>query len=93
VQYSLNTLISYVLTYGDDNLVLIFLGDHQPDSVVTGTTTNRDVPITIIAHDPKVLERVNGWGWQDGIRPTAAAPVWRMDAFRNQFLTAFGPRT
>jgi len=93
VQYSLNTLISYVLTYGDDNLVLVFLGDHQPDSVVTGTTTNRDVPITIIAHDPKVLDRVSGWGWQDGIRPTAAAPVWRMDAFRNQFLTAFGTRT
>jgi hypothetical protein len=93
VQYSLNTLISYVLTYGDDNLVLVFLGDHQPDSVVTGPTTNRDVPITIIAKDPKVLDHINGWGWQDGIRPTTGAPVWRMDAFRNQFLTAFGPGT
>jgi hypothetical protein len=92
VEYSLSTLISYVMTYGDDNLVLVFLGDHQPDSVVTGPTTNRDVPITIIAHDPKVLDRIAGWGWQDGIRPTAAAPVWRMDAFRDQFLTAFGTR-
>ena len=93
VEYSLNTLISYALTYGDDNLVLVFLGDHQPDSVVTGVTTNRDVPITIVAHDPKVLDHIAGWGWQDGIRPTPAAPVWRMDAFRNQFLTAFGSRT
>ena len=93
VEYSLNTLISYALTYGDDNLVLVFLGDHQPDSVVTGDTANRDVPITIVAHDRKVLDRVSGWGWQDGIRPTQDAPIWRMDAFRDQFLTAFGPGT
>src|SRR5256714_47552 len=30
VQYSVDTLISYVLTYGGDNFVLVMLGDHQP---------------------------------------------------------------
>ena len=29
-------------------------------------------------------------GWQDGVEPTRTAPVWRMDAFRDRFLTAFG---
>ena len=92
IEYSLSTLLSYVETYGDKNLVLVFLGDHQPAPVVAGEGASRDVPITIVAHDPTVLDRIAGWGWQDGLRPDPHAPVWRMDSFRDRFLTAFGPR-
>jgi Sulfatase len=92
IEYSLNTLISYVETYGDDNLVLVFLGDHQPAPVVTGEGASRDVPVTIVARDPAVLERISGWSWQDGLHPGPQAPVWPMDAFRDRFLNAFGPK-
>lgn len=88
LEYSLATLISYVETYGDENLVLVFLGDHQPAQVVTGEGAGRDVPITVVAQ-PDVLDRIAAWGWHDGLRPGADAPVWRMDAFRDHFLTAF----
>jgi len=91
IEYSLNSLISYVETYGDDKLVLIFFGDHQPNQIVTGEGASRDVPITIVARDRAVLDRISGWGWQDGLKPGPGAPVWRMDAFRDRFLTAFGP--
>jgi hypothetical protein len=90
IEYSLNSLISYVETYGDDKLVLVFLGDHQPAPLVTGQDPNRDVPITIVAHDRKVLDQISGWGWQDGLKPGPKAPVWPMNAFRDRFLTAFG---
>ena len=90
IEYSLNTLISYVETYGDDNLVLVFLGDHQPAPLVTGQRASRDVPVTIVARDRAVLDRISGWGWTDGLRPDPQAPVWRMDTFRDRFLTAFG---
>jgi hypothetical protein len=89
IQYSLRALISYVRTYGDKNLVLVFLGDHQPASLITGQGATRDVPITIVAKDPAVLKQVSGWGWQDGLRPAPNAPVWRMDTFRDHFLSAF----
>ena len=92
IVYSLSTLISYVRTYGDNNLVLIFAGDHQPAPVVTGKGAGRDVPITVVAHDPAVLDRISGWGWQDGLNPGPQAPVWQMDAFRDRFLNAFGPQ-
>ncbi|MCW3816927.1 sulfatase [Micromonospora sp. DR5-3] len=91
IEYTLRTLVSYVLTYGGDDLVLVFLGDHQPAAPVTGEHASRDVPITIVAADPRVLNRVAGWGWQDGLRPGQQAPVWPMDAFRDRFLAAFGP--
>lgn len=91
IEYSLGAVISYVRTFGDDSLVLVVLGDHQPAPVITGENASRDVPITIVAHDPAVLERISGWGWQAGLRPGPQAPVWKMDAFRDRFLTAFGP--
>jgi hypothetical protein len=90
IEYSLSSLISYVEAYGDDNLVIIFLGDHQPSPIVTGYGVSRDVPITIIARDRAVLSRISKWRWQPGLKPSSQAPVWRMNAFRDRFLTAFG---
>ncbi len=91
VEYSLGSLISFVQRYPDPDLVLVVLGDHQPHTYVTGEGASHDVPISIIAHDPAVMRRIAGWGWQDGLRPGPSAPVWPMDAFRDRFLTAYGP--
>jgi hypothetical protein len=90
VAYSLNTMISYVETYGDDDLVFMFLGDHQPARMITGEDATADVPMAIVTHDQAVLDRISGWGWQDGLRPGPQAPVARMDTFRDRFLDAFG---
>jgi hypothetical protein len=92
IEYSLTALVEFVQAYGDDNLVLIVLGDHQPATIVSGSNAGRDVPISIIARDPAVLDRISGWGWQDGLRPRPDAPVWPMDAFRDRFLSAYGPQ-
>jgi hypothetical protein len=40
-----------------------------------------------------VLNRISTWGWQDGLKPGPQAPVWRMDAFRDRFLSAFRAQT
>ena len=82
--------MSFVQTYGNDNLVLVVLGDHQPSTIVSGQHASHDVPVSIIARDPAVLERISGWGWQDGLRPGPQATVWPMDTFRDRFLTAYG---
>jgi hypothetical protein len=92
IEYSLTSLISFVQTFHDNNLVLVLLGDHQPATVVTGSGASHDVPITIVAHDPAVMNQISAWGWQDGMRPGPQAPVWPMDAFRDRFLTAYGPQ-
>ena len=91
IEYSLNTLVSFVQRYGDDDLVLVVLGDHQPSTIVTGLhpDLSHDVPISIIAHDPRVLQQIAGWGWENGLRPSPHAPVWPMSAFRDRFLSAF----
>jgi hypothetical protein len=50
------------------------------------------VPITIISSDPTVIDRISGWGWQQGMRPGSTAPVWPMDSFRDRFLAAYSPQ-
>jgi hypothetical protein len=91
IAYSVDTLMSYVQKYADDNLVMVFLGDHQPNSIVVGQNASKDVPISIVAKDPKVLDRIKSWGWTDGLTPAHDAPVWPMNEFRDKFLTAYSP--
>ncbi|GAA0921140.1 sulfatase [Pseudonocardia zijingensis] len=91
IAYSLETLTSWVQASGDDDLVLVVLGDHQAAPFITGPHAGRDVPISIITRDPAVLDRISGWGWEDGLRPGPDAPGWPMEDFRDRFLTTFGP--
>ena len=88
--YSLTSVIRQLEQTPADDLVVIMVGDHQPAPVVTGPDAGRDVPITVLAGDPGVLDRIRDWGWTPGLRPSADAPVWRMDAFRDRMLTDFG---
>jgi phosphatidylglycerophosphate synthase len=89
IAYSLRALTSFVQTSGDKNLVMVLLGDHQPGTIVSGHGASRDVPISIIAHDKGVMDRIAGWGWQDGLLPGSQAPTWRMNAFRDRFFAAY----
>jgi hypothetical protein len=92
VQYTWRALVSWLRLHPDPNLVLVVLGDHQPHDYVTGPGVDHDVPVSGIAHDPAVLRRLDGWRWQDGLLPSPAAQVWRMDSFRGRFLAAMGAR-
>ncbi|OIJ64930.1 CDP-alcohol phosphatidyltransferase [Streptomyces mangrovisoli] len=90
VQYSVTALTEWLERYGNDNTVLVFLGDHQPIARVSGNHASRDVPISIVAKDPKVLDKISDWNWSDGLRPAHDAPVWKMSSFRDRFLAAYG---
>jgi hypothetical protein len=89
VAYALDNLLSWVQTYGDENLVVLALGDHQPSPLVSGDAGNRDVPVHLIARDPTVLDAMAHWQWSQGLQPAADAPRWRMDALRDRFVEAF----
>ncbi|WP_181708414.1 sulfatase [Chthonobacter rhizosphaerae] len=89
LEYTLSTILSYVETFGGEDLVTIVVGDHQPAPLVTGEGATRDVPIHILASDPAVLNRIADWGFAETLVPPPDAPVWRMDALRDRLLAAF----
>ncbi|WP_322656303.1 alkaline phosphatase family protein [Streptomyces justiciae] len=90
IQYSVTALTQWLERYGTKNTVLVFLGDHQPIARVSGNHASRDVPISIVAKDPKVLAKITDWNWTEGLKPAHNAPVWKMSAFRDRFLKAYG---
>lgn len=90
VQYSVTALTEWLERYGTKDTVLVFLGDHQPIARVSGNHASRDVPVSIVAKDPRMLDKIADWNWTDGLRPAHDAPVWKMSAFRDRFLTAYG---
>ncbi len=94
IEYALETIASYVMNYGDDNMVVLVLGDHQPAPIVTGETgdiktVNRDVPIHLITRDSALINAVAHWQWSSGMVPAADAPVCDMNELRNKFIEAF----
>ncbi|GAB7040803.1 MULTISPECIES: sulfatase-like hydrolase/transferase [Catenuloplanes] len=91
IEYSLTALFTYLERHGTDDTVVIYLGDHQPATTVTGPNASHDVPVTIVAKDPAVLDRIDSWEWTAGLKPAPDAPVWPMESFRDRFLTAYGP--
>lgn len=90
ISYSVTSLTQWLERYGSDDTVLVFLGDHQPIARVSGENASRDVPISIVAKDPKILAKIASWNWTDGLKPAHNAPVWKMSSFRDRFLTAYG---
>ncbi|MFE5599593.1 CDP-alcohol phosphatidyltransferase [Streptomyces coelicoflavus] len=90
IEYSVTSLTQWLERYGTDDTVLVFLGDHQPLARVSGNGASRDVPVSVVAKDPKVLDAIDAWHWTDGLEPAKDAPVWKMSSFRDRFLTAYG---
>ena len=90
IRYSLGTLVSFLETYGDDDTVLVLLGDHQPATVVSGRGRRPRRAGHRRRPRPRGARPDRRLGLAAGLRPAPDAPVWRMDAFRDRFLAAFG---
>jgi hypothetical protein len=89
IDYVLNVLASYAARFVNARTLLIMVGDHEPAPLITGDDAARDVPIHVVSADPALLRPFFDWGLVAGMRPDPAAPVRRMDAFRDWFLGAF----
>jgi hypothetical protein len=92
VDYVYETLQSYARRYVDADTLLIMLGDHEPAPRISGTNTERTVPVHIVSGDPALLEPFLAWGFTPGMTPTAASAEYPMTAFRPFLVRAFsGP--
>ncbi|MDX2222021.1 MAG: hypothetical protein SFV21_04680 [Rhodospirillaceae bacterium] len=87
LDYVLETLMSFVATYGRDDMLFIIVGDHQPMAFMADSTA-REVPVHVIARDPAVVAAL-GAGWTDGMQPDDASPIHPMHTMRARILHAF----
>ncbi|MET3793148.1 sulfatase [Aquamicrobium terrae] len=87
IDYALRAVGSFAARHGETKPLFVILGDHQPAVFVSGSDTNRDVPIHLFG-PPEAVARFDAWGWTHGLVPAHDTPVWRMDAFRARFIEA-----
>jgi hypothetical protein len=88
VDYSLEVIGSFANRHSESAPLLIVLGDHEPAAFVSEAPDSFDVPVHVIG-PPDLIEVLGDWNWSTGLVPTADAPVWAMDSFRDRFLDAF----
>ncbi|WP_241524126.1 sulfatase-like hydrolase/transferase [Oceaniglobus indicus] len=91
IDYALQATFSFVTrraaATGEDAPLVIVLGDHQPAPFVS-QIESRDVPVHLIG-PPRVIDRLDGWAFTDGLVPDDSTPVWPMESFRDRFVSAF----
>ncbi len=88
IDYSLQTVGSYLELHADARAVMIVLGDHEPAQFVSGVTTF-EVPAHLVG-PPDLLALFDGWGWTEGMVPAPDAPVWPINALRDRLLGTLG---
>lgn len=88
IDYSLETLGSYMARFGDDT-VFVILGDHQPATIITGPNASRAVPIHVVSADRDLLKSFEAQGFTAGMLPGAETHEWRMDEMRQVLIDRF----
>jgi hypothetical protein len=89
IDYVLGTLRSFIKHYGNPNMVIMVIGDHQPMPIVSGHEAPHEVPVHLIAADPDVLSAAGVWNWSEGMVPGDSSPTWRMDEIRERLVETF----
>jgi hypothetical protein len=89
VAYSIEAVGDYVANFADDETLVIFLGDHQPATLITGMDASFDVPVHVVSGNPNLVDAFAELDFRPGLVPGPDAAVHTMDIFRNWMVTAF----
>lgn len=91
IDYSLETLGSYIAAFGDD-AVFIILGDHQPAPLVTGPDASRAVTVHVVSRDQALVDNFLPAGFAPGMIPASDQPELPMNDMRQLLIDKFaGP--
>ena len=90
VDYTYRWLGGYLRQPFHRDTVYVVLGDHQPTGNVSGEGASWDVPVHVLARDPRLLERFVAQGFRPGLEPPRAA-IGDMHELTGMMLQAFGP--
>ncbi|MDH4414755.1 MAG: sulfatase [Rhizobium sp.] len=88
IDYSLETLGSYMARFGKDT-VFVILGDHQPAAIITGRNASRAVPIHVVSADRELVARFERQGFVSGMLPAAQTREWPMNEMRQVLIDLF----
>jgi hypothetical protein len=90
ITYEMRMMEGYLTTYVQDDTLVIFVGDHQPNQQVTGSEQlTWSVPIHIACRNPDFIAPFLRRGYIRGMIPDQPLPHVGMERFMEEFLSDF----
>jgi hypothetical protein len=90
--YELNVITGFIKRYVNDNTLIIFLGDHQPNVQITGKDRPWSVPVHVVSRNRELVEPFRKRGYTPGLVPIHPPPHRGMETFLYEFLLDFSSR-
>jgi phosphoglycerol transferase MdoB-like AlkP superfamily enzyme len=88
IEYDYRWLTGWLQQPSARDFVMVVLGDHQPTSNISGDGASWEVPVHVIASNPRLLQRFVALGFSDGLQPRRPA-LGAMHEFTRTLLRAF----
>lgn len=88
MRYQFGWWASYLTGPAPRDLVLVIVGDHQPQPAITGVGANWDVPVHVVSSQPALLERLREQGFVEGLLPSEGR-LGRLEGLTPLLLQAF----
>ena len=76
VEYQLRFLTDFVMKQGDEDAILILVGDHQPPRV-SRRNDGFDTPLHVIGRDQQFVESFEEFGFEPGLSVSGAQPTMK----------------
>lgn len=90
INYEMRVMEGYLTTHIQDDTLVIFVGDHQPNQQVTGSEQlTWSVPIHIACRNPEFIAPFLRRGYIRGMIPDQPLPHVGMERFMEEFLSDF----
>lgn len=89
VNYAHTWLADYFRQPELRDTVYLMIGDHQPTANIAGEGASWDVPVYLVARDPRLLDRFRALGFSDGLHPRRA-PLGGLHDLTATLLRALG---
>lgn len=89
LNYEFETLGNYLAQYVTRNTLVIILGDHQPNLLLTGPGEPWSVPVHVISRNARLLTPFRERGYTTGLFPDRSLPDAEMATFLPRFLDDF----
>jgi hypothetical protein len=90
IKYEMRMMEGYLTNYVQDDTLVIFVGDHQPNQQVTGSENlTWSVPIHIACRNPDFIAPFLRRGYIRGMIPNQPLPHVGMERFMEEFLSDF----
>jgi hypothetical protein len=88
IEYSLRTVVDYLVTFVEDDAVAVIMGDHQPRIPIAEQSSTFSVPIHIVSRNAGLVRHFDEYGFEAGLEPSQPTPHPRMDELYGMLLAA-----